>query len=135
MNKLLIFVLSFTILFSLATSCAEEAPATPESVDKWKLIEQLSDPGDLSGTFQAVSSDKTIEFIDENTVDCKGSLCSMSTEAVGETTATYNAAEKFILVEGCGGSSFKINYEFEDEFLYLRYPCREPCVQKFEKSN
>jgi hypothetical protein len=31
-------------------------------VSKWHLIEQLMDPGDGSGTFQPVTSDKTISF-------------------------------------------------------------------------
>jgi len=135
MNKLIIFVLSIASLFSLAVSCGEDTVATPESINKWRLIEQLADPGDGSGTFQPVDSERTIEFVDDETVRSNGSFCGMGTSADEEFTATHNAEEKYILVEGCGGASFKVLYEFDEEFLYLRFPCIEPCAQKYERVN
>lgn len=133
MNRLLIAIFSIVSLFSLAFSCEEDVPI-PENIEKWKLIEQLADPGDGSGTFQPVDSDRTLEFlIDEETVRSNGSFCGMGTSANGEVTATYNAEEKYIMVDGCGGTPFKILYNFDEEFLYLRFPCIEPCAQKYER--
>ncbi|MEM8523858.1 MAG: hypothetical protein AAGG68_04400 [Bacteroidota bacterium] len=125
------FILLLSI-FLLAFSCEEDAP-TPEKINKWKLIEQLSDPGDGSGTFQVVDSERTIEFVDEEIVRSNGSFCNMGTGTEETVTATHNPEEKFILVEACGGTPFKILYDFDEEFLYLRFPCREPCAQKYER--
>lgn len=133
MNKLANFILGLTILLSVAFSCEEDVVA-PENIEKWRLIEQLSDPGDGSGIFQAVDSDRTIEFvIDEALVRSNGSFCGMGTSANEEATATYNAEEKYIMVDACGGMPFKILYDFDEEFLYLRFPCIEPCAQKYER--
>lgn len=45
---------------------------------KWKVIEQLSDPGDGSGTFNPIESNRTIQFFSDNKVTINGSLCHMS---------------------------------------------------------
>lgn len=133
MNRLSNFLLGCTILLAFAFSC-EENVVTPKNIEKWKLIEQLADPGDGSGTFQPVDSDRTLEFvIDETIVRSNGSFCGMGTSADEEATATYNTEEKYIMVDACGGTPFKILYDFDEEFLYLRFPCIEPCVQKYEK--
>ena len=53
-------ILFFAIGASLQ-ACTEEE--TDDLRNKWKLIEVLADPGDGSGTFQPVESDKTISFL------------------------------------------------------------------------
>ena len=134
MNKLTTFIfLALTIIFFTAFSCEEDV-GLPKSIEKWKLIAQLAHPGDGSGTFQPVESDRIIEFIvDEDIVRSNGSFCGMGTSADEDATAIYNANEKYILIEDCGGTGFKILYDFDEEFLYLRFPCIEPCVQKYER--
>jgi len=50
-----------------------------EIVGVWKLIQISIDPGDGSGTFQDVETDKTIEFKADGTLISNGSICTVST--------------------------------------------------------
>ena len=56
------YSLTFLILTFWLMSCEEEVTDV-ELVGTFKLIETLSDPGDGSGKFRKISSDKTIEFM------------------------------------------------------------------------
>ena len=104
---------------------------------KWKLIEQLSDPGDGSGVFESVQSSRTIEFYNDGTVRSNGELCFMSYEAGNVHLGTYSDTEDNIdfdgeiIPEGCEFEGIKIYYQFEDSNLILWYLCIEGCGQKF----
>ncbi len=106
-----------------------------ELLGKWKLIEQLSDPGDGSGVFKSVESEKTIEFLDNGTVISNGTLCSMNTEKGVESTGTYAIDDGYIVPKGCSFSELKVFFELKDKNLILGYQCFEGCGQKFVKLN
>lgn len=106
-----------------------------ELLGKWKLIEQLSDPGDGSGVFKSVESEKTIEFLDNGTVISNGTLCSMNTEKGVVSTGTYTIDDGFIIPEGCDYSELKVFFELKNSNLILGYQCFEGCGQKFVKLN
>lgn len=67
----------FLMLISLLVSCNsdDQENSTPELIGTWKLTEVLADPGDGSGTFKAVQSNKTIEFKNNGTIVTNTSLC------------------------------------------------------------
>ncbi|MBI1288354.1 MAG: hypothetical protein GC178_12345 [Flavobacteriales bacterium] len=103
-------------------------------LNKWHLIEQLADPGDGSGTFQPVDSEKTIQFFNDGTVSSNGSLCTMNTEVGSGSTGTYNTTDSTITVDGCGNQlPYPMTYQMEGQFLILNYPCIEPCREKYEQ--
>jgi len=117
------------LLVTYFSSCKKDENTTV--VNKWKLIEQYSDPGDGSGDFNPVVSNKTIEFLDNATVVSNGSLCNMSYEADGQSTATYN--DSTIIPKSCDFEGFSIAYEIQDNNLILYFPCIEGCAQKYQK--
>jgi len=108
-------------------------------VSKWKLIEQLADPGDGSGVFMPVVSNRTIEFYDDGTVKTNGELCYMSSEVGSVHFGAYSDTEDNeyfngeIIPDGCEYEETKIYFQFDDSNLILWYLCIEGCGQKYSK--
>lgn len=137
------------IFVTLLLGCKSDDGITSENSDligKWQLIEQLVDPGDGSGTFQPVESNRTIEFFANGTVEINGELCFTSVE-IGETErGTYTlisdattdiAHDGEISPNKCQMNfSNKVNFDITMEnHLILWYACIEGCGQKFAKVN
>jgi hypothetical protein len=126
MIKNAIIVLTF---LALAFSCSRNDDNTePELIGKYQLIEILADPGDGSGTFQSVSSDKTISFYNDSTVTSNGELCLMSIESNSPTSGSYSSADSSINSGNC-----MLTFELIEEELILTYQCIEACRAKFLK--
>lgn len=126
--------LLFSALVIAFTSCEKEEQDS-ELVNSWKLIEVLADPGDGSGTFQPVTSDKIISFFEDGTVTSNGILCQMSSETGTGSTGTYSETELSITPDNCGFAAFVMTYEFAGANLIINYPCFEPCREKYELIN
>jgi len=139
-------LLIFSVLFICACSSNTTAPDTANKViGKWKLVAQLQDPGDGSGTFQPIDSARVIEFFDDGTIAVNGVLCIMSSEVGSRETGVYmlitdsnndtqNDGE--IIPNTCTSRSAKVFFDLpENNNLILWYQCIEACGQKFEKIN
>ncbi len=124
------FLFSLGVLALTLNGCDEDE--APELVNSWHLIEVLADPGDGSGQFEPVDSDKTIEFFADGTLMSNGFLCQMNPSTEVGSTATYSSAEMAITPDNCGVSAFVITYVMEGENLILNYPCFEACREKYE---
>lgn len=125
------YLIVFVSLGLLCQSCNHNED--PELVNKWHLIAQLADPGDGSGTFQPVESDKTVEFFADGTVSSNGSMCTMTSEVGSGSSGTYNDSTMTIYVDNCNLGTSPIAYELDGSFLILDYPCIEPCREKYEQ--
>ena len=122
-------VILFVIVLISCVSCKKN----PELVSKWHLLEQLADPGDGSGVFVSVTSEKTIEFFEDGTVESNGSLCQMSAESGNGSSGTYSESEQVITPDSCGINGFPTTYELVNSNLILNYPCIEACREKYEQ--
>lgn len=125
-NYALLFA-AITLLFS---SCKKEEE--PDLVNSWKLIEVLADPGDGSGTFQPVTSDKVVSFYTDGTVTSNASICTMETQVGTSSTGTYSTVDSTIAVDDCVINGFPLTFEMSGSNLILNYPCIEPCREKYE---
>ncbi|MDN5200598.1 hypothetical protein QQ008_04475 [Fulvivirgaceae bacterium BMA10] len=120
-------------------SCSEdeEPNISDEIVGKWQLIEQLLDPGDGSGVFKEVDSDKTITFLSNGTYTSNGSFCFLDAQNEQESSGSYDPDKMTIAPGNCpidgGPSKYEISYKIEESHLIISYPCIEPCAQKFKK--
>lgn len=127
----------FTLLV-LTVSCSDDddnKTTPPQSiVGTWKLIEVYSDPGDGSGDFTAVESDRTITFNADGTLTSNGNLCYMTIDTDVSTSATYS--ENALLLN-CGfeEESLEYTYEINESHLIINYPCIEACQAKYSKIN
>jgi len=124
------------MLVGILTACSTVNETNPEIktvIGKWKLTEQLADPGDGSSVFKSVNSEKTIEFLADGTVVSNGSLCTMNTNTGNESSGKYYSSGNYIQPDGCNLNNFRIGYALENSKLILSYPCIEGCGQKFVK--
>ncbi len=126
MKKSILLLAILGVLFSCHKSEEELAPASLAGT--WKLTEVLADPGDGSGTFQPVSSNKKIVFVSDNKVTSNGSICDMSIESNSNTTTTYSEATHTIDCQ-----NRPIPYELNGNTLILSYFCIEGCQAKYTK--
>ena len=128
-------------LFNCSTNTTAETEEDQKVVGKWKIIEQLADPGDGSGTFSPIESERTIEFFSDGTVRINGVLCFMSSEVRDQETGSYmlntdsNSDFQFdgeIIPNVCSSRSARVYFDLPvSGQLILWYPCIEGCAQKF----
>lgn len=128
MKKILFALFLAGILFG----CSENNINT-DLIGKWKLTEILADPGDGSGTFHAVSSDKILEFHADGTVTSNGPICYMTDESDSPGSGTYSLADSTITSPDCQDFSIDIRFKQTGSTLILYYPCIEPCAAKYKK--
>lgn len=138
------YVIILSILLMFGCSSDDSKPTTNTSlIGKWKLIEQYFDPGDGSGDFQTVESQRIIEFFNDETVKINGDFCFMSSEIgdveTGVFTVTSDEASDTtfdgeITPDTCGSGNVKVFFNLQaNGSLVLWFSCIEGCAQKFKK--
>jgi len=125
--------ISFAILviLSLFTSCKKNKRNSLTGT--WILKEVLMDPGNGSGVFTAVSSDKNLVFHTNGNVNSNGIICDMSIESNTSTSGTYSENDSTIISATC--QNLIIKYELSGDTLILIYPCFEACKAKYNRVN
>ncbi|MEQ8358718.1 MAG: hypothetical protein RH860_04465 [Cytophagales bacterium] len=101
-------------------------------VGQWKLIEMLSDPGDGSGTFSPVQSDKMINFYADLTFESTEKLCYMVTSSHDKGKGTYSIESNFIYPDSCTYPT-ELSFQLNKDTLIITYLCIEPCAEKYLK--
>lgn len=119
------------LIIGFVTSCNknDEISNLSDLEGRWKLSEVLADPGNGSGTFQSVTSNKTLEFDNNGNVTSNGSICDMSTGTNLNSSGTYSLTNRTINSNSCSNNT--IQFELNNGSLILTYPCIEPCKAKF----
>lgn len=131
MKRLFIIILVFVVI----TSCKKtDENKNTDLIGKWKMTEVLMDPGDGSGTFHSVGSNKTLEFFADGTITSNGSLCTNSIETNFPDTGTFSLSDSTITSTQCYDDlPLKIRFLHKGEVLTIWYPCIEPCGARFRK--
>lgn len=130
MKKILLLL---SISFLIISCSNDDSDDETEIIGQWKLIEVNADPGDGSGIFQTVESDKVVVFLKNGTVTSNGTICYISTESNNPTSGTYSLTESTISSSDCVQTEIEITFELVNSKLILRYPCIEGCQEKFTK--
>lgn len=129
--KKIFFAITITILTFISCTQNDNSDATSPLIGTWKLKEILADPGDGSGIFNTVITNKQLTFYNNGTITSNGSICDMSVEANISTNGTYNETDSTINSTNCNNSTIK--YELNGNTLILNYPCFEACKAKYVK--
>ena len=129
--KKLILLLGILVLTSSCSKDKNESDS--ELIGQWKLIEVKADPGDGSGTFQGVDSEKVIVFLINGTVTSNGTICHISIESNNPTSGTFSLLESTISSSDCVDMERDVEFEIVNSKLIMRYPCIEACEEKFTK--
>ena len=118
----------------LTCSCDEnELTVDPaELTGTWQVVEVLSDPGDGSGTFMPIDSDKTMSFFTTGMVRTNADFCDNTQETDVFQETTYSVSDSVINVI-CDDFEWEMPFEIEGDNLILYYLCIEPCAEKYEK--
>ena len=119
-------------LFGVLVSCRQDEPKDIQLIGNWRLIEQLSDPGDGSGVFTPIISDMTISLFSDSTFTSSGSLCLMNSISSGSGKGSYSPGKKRLTPYDCSRPT-TINYEIKENYLILYFLCIEACAQKYKK--
>jgi len=139
MKKSILLILT---IFFISCSNNERLKLDTEEANilgRWKLIEELNDPGDGSGIFVSVNSEMVVEFLEKGILSSNVNFCESSSILEGNIEYNYFVDESYILVGDCNNISivdYKINYDFNIEtgYLFFWHPCIEGCGQKFIKT-
>ncbi|MGI9546126.1 MAG: hypothetical protein ACR2MM_02725, partial [Flavobacteriaceae bacterium] len=106
----------------------------PEGIaGEWQLVEMLADPGDGSGVFSPVDSDKMISILSDGTYSSNGNLCAFSAMLGDPSSGVYDEEANGYLID-CGSpfpSQLRLNLVEGD--LIISFFCIEPCLQKFKR--
>jgi len=130
--KNLLSLILFVIIFSGCKKDKDEDNPTTSYCETWKLVEVLEDPGDGSGVFESVDSEKTITIdCDNNKVSSNGDLCSLSTTSDNATEGEFSSADDKITPNDCSDRAISIS--ISDDHLILTYTCFEACRAKYKK--
>ncbi len=124
-------ILTISIIAMTLISCYKGKDEELTMSGTWKLTEVLADPGDGSGTFNPVNSNKTLTFNSNGMVTSNGEICSMSVESNKSSTGTFTETNFTIQSSYC--PDITIGFKVIGNELILTYPCIEPCRLKFIK--
>ena len=122
---------SFAILVIISFLASCKKNDRDSLTGTWLLKEVLMDPGNGSGVFNAVGSDKNLVFNTNGNVNSNGVICDMSIESNTSTAGTYSEIDSTIISTAC--PSLILKYEVSGDTLILIYPCFEPCKAKYIK--
>jgi len=122
---------SFAILVIISFLASCKKNDRDSLTGTWELKEVLMDPGNGSGVFNVVSSDKNLVFNTNGNVNSNGVICDMSIESNTSTAGTYSEIDSTIISTTCPNLILK--YEVSGDTLILIYPCIEACKAKYMK--
>ncbi|NCT16504.1 MAG: hypothetical protein GW774_14745 [Flavobacteriales bacterium] len=131
MKKIVLILATIGILFSCDKD--DETNSNTELIGNWKLIEVLADPGDGSGIFSPVESDKIISFESDGIITSNGRLCDISINSDNPTSGIYSASDLTFRSSDCPNPDYDYTFEQDGNILIINYPCFEPCRAKYQK--
>ncbi|MGI9526793.1 MAG: lipocalin family protein [Weeksellaceae bacterium] len=130
------YLLSLLCLL-LFVNCSDDDDANKDTnlVGTWKITEAYVDPGDQSGKFQPVDSDKEVTFHKNGTIQSNKSLCEVILLDQNNlpTTGTYDLNSKTYTTIECGSTEISYSFEIKENELIIHYNCIEGCSEKYIK--
>ena len=121
-------------LLGLLINCTDDSEGTdPKLEGRWQLKAVLMDPGDGSGTFQPIESDKYIEFLSNGEIRSNSNLCSSGGNIDNPSSGKYVLPDSVLIIDNCPRPLGPTYFRIESENLILSYPCIEPCEEKYVK--
>lgn len=130
--------LGFVLLTTL-TACEKdnfkpcgECDAT-EIVGTWRLTEFYADPGDGSGEYEPIDSDKEITFADDGRWSSNGSFCDFRVALGAPSTGTYDLNQSSFEVDNCENGILYVGFSLENGRVTINPLCFEGCGERYRK--
>lgn len=129
-------IISLLVISCLLIACSSKDDsnvADEELLGTWKITEVYADPGDGSGTFIPIESNKFVTFNDDGTVISNGSLCGLGNG--DPSTGIYSILDSKISSSDCVVNGMYTSFEISGSKLTMTYICIEGCGEKYVKVN
>lgn len=136
MKKILLLLVTATLFISCKSDDETSTPEDVSLIGNWRLIEYLADPGDGSGIFLPIDSDKTVTFNPNGEITSNYSLCNMYVITEPQNSSgTYSTTSGMIEIPNCYDTEPRnLSFEISEEGnLILHYLCIEGCSEKYIK--
>ena len=133
MKRITIVLMTFLFVISCSSDDDNNTTIEPGLIGNWKLVAVYSDPGDGSGDFVPVSSDKTIQFNANTIINSNANLCVLFSDVGEPSSGTYSEADESFTITNCDIMPVTGYYELGNSNLIISYLCIEPCQEKYEK--
>lgn len=130
-----LLMLVHVLLLSFSCNSDDDTVTQENLTGEWLLIEVLSDPGDGSGQFRTVESDKRISITDNGTYSSNGDICSFSTLSGDPSEGSYQEDDNGFFVDCDSPFPSPVRLNIDNGNLILTFTCIEPCQQKFRRLN
>ncbi|MGB3798482.1 MAG: hypothetical protein WA952_01635 [Lewinella sp.] len=127
----LLILLGGLSLLSYLSCTNPSATASPDLVGTWELRETYADPGDGSGQYQPVSSDKVLVFRPDGTFLSNKNFCVPAIPAEQETAGSYSGTNG-TLTPDCEGAR-PLPFTLQGETLEISFFCIEGCGERYRK--
>ncbi|BAO54745.1 hypothetical protein [Nonlabens marinus] len=131
MKKL--FVLSIILGFFLSCDETDDVNRDTELIGTWKLVELYSDPGDGSGRFNRVNSEKVIIFKEDGALTSNGSICEIDNVTTNPTSGTYSITDSTFRSDDCNNPDYDYEFIKTEGTITVYYPCIEGCAARYRK--
>jgi hypothetical protein len=123
---------TFFILFAVVMSCSKSSTKTPETngsiIGKWIPVAYLADPGDGSGTWQAVTEDTGYIIFNADS-----SASSNVNPYFGTLQAYHILSDSTLTYVYSDGTVFNHSFKLEGNSLTILGGCIEACGVKYKK--
>ena len=133
-RRIVPFLISLLIVTSSCTSDDNE-PENSGITGEWLLVEMLLDPGDGSGRYIPVDSNKRITISPDGTYSSNSDMCSLTIEVTMPTNGTYSVVDTGYIIDCSDPFPGNIRMNLDEGHLIISFPCIEPCLQKFRRIN
>lgn len=119
-------------LFLALSACDDENDFLPQQdADSYKLAAMYSDPGNGSGDFHDVDSERVITFINDSTITINANICDFGVETASLDTITFSPGNNMLNTD-CN-APFPMNFSITGNTLILNYACIEACQHKYNR--
>lgn len=99
-------------------------------IGKWKLVERLVDPGDGSGRYKKINTDRTVEFFEDGRVLFNQSICDADF-VNGDTESGIYTENQTVIIPDCFEGNVFYRYSIQGSCLILSPSCFEGCGDKY----
>lgn len=136
-DKMVISAARYVLLALLLCGCrSDDNAVSPSAIEgRWILTEILSDPGDGSGVFMPVESDKELLILDDGTYTSNADVCSFGTRSGPSSSGLVLEDEIGFYIDCEWPFPNPLRLSRDGSSLILAFSCIEPCLQKFERKN
>jgi len=131
MKKLV--VLSILVSFIFSCDDTDDFNREVELTGTWKLVELYSDPGDGSGKFNRVNSEKVFIFKEDGTLTSNGSICEIDNVIGVPSSGTFSSEDLTFRSSDCSNPDYDYEFTKSGDIITIFYFCFEGCGAKFKK--